>query len=246
MNKKRLRMSERRMNEYEKINTLWKRDMEHKGIIIPFDFSKPEFELVNNYEFTEKIDGQCVTVVFSKNDVKIYGKNEKTEFNKAHDQLLSYINNKLSNELCTSVFDLTKADTIILYGEGYGIKIQKGGKYRDDQSFILFDIMIDGIWLESDKVTEYAAALGLERVPIVGHGTWGDAVDFVLKRPDSVIGKAGTKMEGIVCRSNPLVLDRFGRRIIFKLKLEDYDHYDRVRSQMHYDGKKGMMKNGKD
>jgi hypothetical protein len=29
-------------------------------------------------------------------------------------------------------------------------------------------------------------------------------------------------MEGVVCKSNPLMLDRMGRRIIFKLKDEDY------------------------
>jgi len=61
--------------------------------------------------------------------------------------LLDAINNLINVEKFTSVFtgqDLTK---VTLYGEGYGSKIQNGGKYRVDNSFVLSDVQVCDWWL---------------------------------------------------------------------------------------------------
>lgn len=219
------------MTKYEKIQTLWKRDPERKHVIMPYHYSKPEFENVRVYEITEKIDGTNIRITFTRINnipepwVIFEGRTDKAVISTP---LLEFLQNKFTSELLGLVFDLSKANKVVLYGEGYGPKIQKGGKYRDDVSFILFDVLIDGVWLEGEKVTEIAADLNIDRVPILGYGTTDKAEAIVLKRPNTEIGKEGEKMEGVVCRSYPLVLDRFGKRVIFKLKLRDYDQLDRV------------------
>jgi len=71
---------------------------------------------------------------------------------------------------------------VILFGEGYGGKIQNGGAYRSDVSFILFDVLIDNIWLRRESVEDIAQAFGIDVVPIIGRGTIKEAVDIVKLR----------------------------------------------------------------
>jgi len=212
------------MTEYEKINTLWKREEvrgKNIGKVIEGEYTKEEYELIDRWEVTEKIDGQCITILITKDDIKIYGKSEKTEFNKSHIPLLAYINNKITGNVVNSIFDFDKASIITLYGEGYGAKIQKGGgNYSDEQKFILFDINIDGIWLESEKVKEFADLMNLDMVPMLGIMTKAEVVEYVKSNKHSTFGDF--PMEGVVCRSKPLLLDRMGRRLTFKLKARDF------------------------
>ena len=218
--------------KYEKINTLFKRDKDNKFVIIPGNYSKDEFANVKFYETSEKIDGFNTRIIISKNefvnkiDLEFAGRTDKAIIPKI---TLEVLKNMFTLEKLLEVFDTEKFDTkIVLYGESYGPKIQRGGKYRDDQSFILFDIMIDGFWMLSDFVTDCAEKLKIERVPILGILTIDDIVDLVKMRPLSIIGKEDTIIEGVVCRSHPLMLDRTGKRIIFKLKVCDYDQLERL------------------
>ena len=59
--------------------------------------------------------------------------------------LLEYLNNKFINIETEELFEQKFGENdVILFGEGYGAKIQNGGLYRSDNSFILFDVMING------------------------------------------------------------------------------------------------------
>jgi hypothetical protein len=50
---------------------------------------------------------------------------------------------------------------VCLYGEGYGAKIQSGGNYiPDGVDFVLFDININGWWLQGDCIKSGAATGG--------------------------------------------------------------------------------------
>lgn len=224
---------------YEKIQTIWKRNPETHAIR-PGVYSKEEFMLIPIWEVTEKIDGMNMRVIFQRTDII---KNEETEeetpitslsFAGRTDKAIlpEPLEIKLK-ELFTKiklleVFDMLKSEYVVLYGEGFGPKIQKGGKYRDDQSFILFDILIDGVWLEGTSVTEMAEQLGIQRVPIIGDMFTDDILAYVQSKPESLIGKEDCIMEGVVCRTRPLLLDRFGRRIITKLKVKDIEQYART------------------
>ena len=213
------------MTKYEKINTLWKREEQRGkniGKVIEGDYAKEEFSMIDKWEATEKIDGQCITIIITEDEIKIQGKSEKTEFNKAHEPLLAYLDERFTREAVDATFDFTEADIVTIYGEGYGAKIQKGGgKYlEDNQSFIVFDINIDGIWLERELVEELADKMKLRVVPSFGIMTKAEIVDFVKAKKNSTFGDF--TMEGVVCRSKPLLLDRMGRRIAWKLKVKDF------------------------
>lgn len=205
--------------KYPKMNTLWKRAEDKKAIIMPGEYSQIEFTNVKYWLVSEKIDGMNMRVIYTKDGVEFRGRTDKAQI---PGELLGVMTKTFTEEKMAKLFDLEIADTIILYGEGYGKGIQKGGSYRDDQNFILFDINIDGVWFESKKVTEYAEQLGVYRVPILGLMTIDEVVELVKSRVQSEIGNPGTIMEGVVCRSDPLMLDRMGRRVIFKLKCKDY------------------------
>jgi hypothetical protein len=112
---------------------------------------------------------------------------------------------------------------VILYGEGYGVKIQSGGLYRPDVSFILFDVYLpsQNIWLKRDSVEDIAKAFGIDVVPIILTGTLQEAIDYVKTKPMSTIGTA--PMEGLVCRPAVELYDRMGRRVIVKVKVKDFN-----------------------
>lgn len=205
--------------KYPKMNTLWKRTEGKGAVIMPGDYSQEEFGNIFSWEVTEKIHGMNMRVIYTKDGVEIRGKSDKAQI---PGELLGVMTKIFTEEKMAGIFNLEIADTVILFGEGYGKGIQKGGVYCDDQSFILFDINIDGVWFESEKVSEYALKLGINRVPILGHMTIDTIINFVRSRPDSRVNDKGITMEGVVCRSAPLMLDRMGKRIIFKLKCKDY------------------------
>lgn len=217
------------MTTYEKINTLWQRDKDNKFVIMPGFYSCQEFANVNLWEVTEKIDGMNTRVIITKDDIEFRGRTDRAQLPAELMGRLSEL--FLSREKIDEVFDFEKANEVVLYGEGYGPKIQKGGIYRDDQDFILFDIMIDDIWFEGRQVTYYADLLGLNRVPVLGIMNTPDIVDSLSKSP--VYSRASIRddapIEGVVCRSFPLMLNRLGKRVIFKLKVKDYEQLERIK-----------------
>ena len=109
---------------------------------------------------------------------------------------------------------------VILFGEGYGPKIQNGGNYRNDVSFILFDVFIAGNYQPRESVEDVARSFGIDIVPIIFEGTIQEGVDFVKTHPKSTIGTAF--MEGLVGCPKVEMRDRCGKRIIVKIKWEDF------------------------
>jgi len=211
------------MTTYEKIQTLWKRDPDNKFVIMPGEYSRAEFPNITFWEVTEKIHGMNMRVIYTKDGVKFYGKTDKAQLPK---RLLEVLVETFTVEKMAEVFDLTRAKEVVLYGEGYGAKIQKGGgDYLDDQDFILFDVLIDGMFLSGEGVTNVAQMLGIKRVPIVGTMTLRQIEEYVQSRPLSLIAKEEKTMEGVVCRS----LDSLGEIQVFKLKCKDYEQLERLK-----------------
>jgi len=217
------------MTKYEKLNTLWKREEQRGkniGKVIEGDYAKEEFSMIDQWEVTEKIDGMNIRIMIGPAGLSgkhahyvVGGRTDKAVLPEPLKTNLEKIFNNID---LAEIFDLSKADDVTIYGEGYGAKIQKGGgKYlEDDQGFIVFDINIDGIWLERELVMEFCEKMGLDVVPSFGIMTKAEIVDYVKAHKNSTFGDF--KMEGVVCRSKPLLLDRMGRRIAFKLKVRDF------------------------
>lgn len=205
--------------KYPKINTLWKRDEKtHK--IIEGDFSKAEFENIKKWHVTEKIDGTNIRIKCENSIVKFDGRTDEA-------QIPSHLYDALSRMFTyprfEKVFSETSPKKVILYGEGYGARIQKGGgAYRSDAGFILFDVWVDGWWLQRDAVEDIAAKFEIATAPTLGIMTYEQIVDYVKATPESLVAKDTKIMEGVVARSYPLVLFRDGTPIMFKLKVRDF------------------------
>ena len=206
--------------KYPKINTLWKRDKNNKFNIIEGDFSCPEFETIKRWYVTEKIDGTNIRVCFNtiEKTIEFKGRTDKADIPKF---LLETLNSKFNTEKLLEVFSTGKE--IVLYGEGYGDKIQSvGKKYRKDNSFILFDAWVDGWWLERENVEDIARKLKINVVPSLGIRTIPEIVSLVKGTFPSAISKQPLNAEGVVARSHPLMLFRDGTPIMWKLKSKDY------------------------
>jgi hypothetical protein len=211
------------MKTYPKMQTLFKRDMKtHK--IHPGVFSKPEFENICEWQFTEKIDGMNIRVEYDNSDL-CYGSllafTGRTGKSILSEKMGLYLEEKFKRSHLEEV--LGEAKDVVLFGEGYGGGIQKGGgKYREDNGFILFDVWTDGWWLTRESVEQIAHDIGCKCVPIVPGTTFEDAIAYVLSKPQSLITENKKMAEGIVATTNPPMLFRNGHPIKWKLKVQDY------------------------
>jgi len=206
--------------KYPKINTLWKRDNKKVFNIIEGDFSCPEFDAIKKWHITEKIDGRNIRVYFEffNKSVIFKGRTDNANIPKF---LLKKLESMFSHEKLVECFPT--AEKVVLYGEGYGNKIQPVGyKYREDASFVLFDVLVDGWWLERENVEDIADKLNIDIVPSLGIKTLPEAVDLVKRGFHSKISKQRLCSEGVVARSSPLMLFRNGNPIMWKLKFKDY------------------------
>lgn len=204
--------------KYHKIQSVYKRDPEnnHKTFI-EGDFSLPEFkELANHaWEFTEKVDGTNIRIYWDGDSVWYEGRNENS-------QIPTHLTEALDREINQRLVKQTFGSTpVVMYGEGYGPKIQKvGHKYRDDNSFVLFDVNIGGTWIERDKLREMAHSLNLEIVPVIGSGTLYEMVECCREGFYSQWGDF--EAEGIIAKPEGGFLNRLGNRIITKCKCRDF------------------------
>lgn len=210
------------MYKYTKIETPFVRDMDGSKKLIEGRFRSEAVEFLKDNEWicTEKIDGTNIGIVWDGNRVSYQGKTERANI-PAH--LMNKLIELFGGEVNEEIFEQQFGDTsVILFGEGYGSKIQNGGKYRNDVSFILFDAYVpsSNLWLRRDALEDIATSLGIDIVPEIIRGTLQDAIDFVKQRPMSTIGTA--PMEGLVCKPAVDILDRRGNRIITKIKVNDF------------------------
>ena len=131
------------------------------------------------------------------------------------------------------MFDIKKmkshflgAINVILFGEGYGPKIQGkvGHRYIDTQSFILFDVYIDGWWLNRESVIDIAGKLNVDSVPIVhACATTEDIIEYIRSKPKSIQAIDNElQIEGVVCRTEPQLFLKDGSPLMFKLKCKDF------------------------
>lgn len=252
------------METYHKIQTLFKRhqDGKKKGKMIPGEWTTPELDYLsgNQWEFTEKIDGTNIRIelclVDGVESTLFVNYGGRTDNAVIPSPLLEYLeetfptfptyrrslsmpgHHKRHAEV-KAWMEESKLEKVVLFGEGYGPKIQSGGKYTGGEnvhSFMLFDVKIGDFWLSRENVDDIASKLGIESVPTIGHGTLQDAIDIVssgitFNKQGAVVrwGRGGLQSqfgsfeaEGIVARPVVPMFDRKGQRIITKIKAVDF------------------------
>jgi hypothetical protein len=208
------------VSEYHKIQTVFLRDpaTNHKTLL-DGDWAKPEFAYLQDAEWvwTEKVDGTNIRVVWDGERVTFGGKTDNAS-------IPSPLLGHLMATFTPSALVAALKGPLVLYGEGYGPKIQKGGgRYREDPGFILFDALAVDTWLERQTVEDIATVLAIPVAPIVGRGTLREAVNVVRGGFGSGVAIDRTLIaEGLVMRPAVELLNRRGERVITKLKHADF------------------------
>lgn len=209
------------MQEYHKIQTLFERDPKTKRLIIG-KFCNPTIEYLkdNVWSFTEKVDGTNIRIFWDGHKVQFGGRTDNAQI---PSQLFNRLNELFGGETNAQLFEQKFGNKgIMLFGEGYGAKIQNGGLYRADVDFILFDAIISGNFQPRESIEDIAAYFGIDVVPIVLEGTLQDGVDYIFAHRESIVGKNGALLEGLVGRTKVETLDRAGNRNIIKIKFKDF------------------------
>lgn len=83
--------------------------------------------------------------------------------------------------------------------------------------------MIGDNYQPREMVEKTAKMFGIDVVPIVCKGTIQDGIDFVTSHPKSTMGTA--MMEGVVGRPAVELRDRYGNRVIVKIKWKDFKYF---------------------
>jgi len=206
------------MIQYHKIKTVFKRDPETKfKTLLTRHYSIPEFEYLkdNIWVFTEKVDGMNIRVMWDGVAVTFGGKTDRANIPQ---NLVNRLTERFQTPMLKEKFG--EDESICLYGEGYGAGIQKGGSYRPDQDFVLFDVKIGDWWLQRNDVEDVAHSLGIDIVPILGEGTLADMVEMASEGFHSIWGSCIA--EGIVARPATELKTRSGQRVITKIKYKDF------------------------
>lgn len=211
------------MKQYEKIETVFCRDTNGTKRLVLNDYRNPTIAYLkdNMWLFTEKVDGTNIRIHWDGHKVEFGGRTDKAQI---PGPLLNKLNEMFMTTEAEELFEQTWGDKdVILFGEGYGPKIQNGGDYRSDVSFILFDVLVGNDYQEREWVEKTAQMFNIDVVPIVLTGTIQDGIDYVMKHPQSTMGTA--MMEGVVGRPMIELRDRRGERVIVKIKWEDFKYF---------------------
>ena len=210
------------MKEYHKIDTLFERDIKTKKLIEgAFRNKAVEYLKDNTWQFSEKVDGTNIRVVWDGHKISFYGRTDKAII---PEHLKNKLDSLFSGEENAQIFEQFFGEKeVILFGEGYGPKIQNGGNYTKEVDFILFDVMINDYYLDRPNVEKIASYFQIKCVPILFEGTLKDGVDFIKNHPISKVATNGPiYMEGLVARPKIELKDRLNNRIIIKIKFRDF------------------------
>ena len=211
-------------NKYHKILSLFKRNMTGDKKFLLGEWTTPELEYLKDKEwvFTEKVDGTNIRVMWNGKEIVFGGRSDDAQiYTVLLIRLQELFMRMEPRKIFAEIFGTEEMD-VVLYGEGYGAKIQKGGGnyISDGTDFILFDVAVNGIYLERENVEDIASKFGIKVVPIIGHGTLEEAIEMTKKGFKSQWGNFIA--EGIVARPKVELLTRRGERIITKVKYRDF------------------------
>lgn len=205
------------MSEYHKIETLYERDEKSFRIKPELILKNRVYGLLKSWRWTEKIDGTNIRVMWRDGKLTFGGKTDNAQI---HADLIKYLYETFDPARMADAFP-DAPDGVVLYGEGYGAGIQKGGGlYSATKKFILFDVRVGEWWLSQENVNDVAAKLSIDVVPDFGDMTLEEATELVRRGFPSRVGTG--QAEGLVGRPIEALFDKKGHRLIVKLKTKDF------------------------
>lgn len=211
--------------EYIKIPTVNKRAEDGSKKLVEGEWRDDTIQYLSALPFywQEKIDGTNIRVIWDGHKIFFGGRTDNASIPST---LLNRLNELFMNPETEELFEQKFGKgKFILYGEGFGEKIQSngsGGNYINGTDFALFDVYYydQDMWLTRESVHDIAVSFGLREPDIVDVCTIEQAIEYVKTKPKSHIGTAD--MEGLVGRPMYELRDRRGNRIIVKVKVRDY------------------------
>jgi hypothetical protein len=208
------------MKTYHKIQTLFLRDPEQNyKALLEGQFAKPEFEYLQHCDWMvdEKLDGTNIRILWNGTIMEVRGKTDNAQL---HPDLISNIQEQITPDKLKEIFGEDECQ-VCLYGEGVGPGIQKGGgNYGEKKHFILFDVLAGHIWLEKGNVEDVAIKLDVKMAPIIDVCPIKNIVEMVREGFTSEYGDFIA--EGIIARPIVPLTNRYGERVITKLKHSDF------------------------
>jgi RNA ligase len=185
------------MAEYHKIETLFERN----GAIFATDpavLKTAAFGTIREWDVIEKIDGTNVRVMLSEDgDVTFGGRSDNAQI---HAQLLQHLITTFPAAALKKALRLRPEGSAVLYG-----------LYRDDEAFILFDVLIEGEWwLDREVVEDIGRKLDIPTVPYLGRMTLDQIVALAREPFPSKIGTGTVK--GVVARPVEIPFEARGCR----------------------------------
>ena len=246
--------------EYHKINAPFMRDRVTNRLISG-DWCLPElgYLATNDWEFTEKVDGTNIRIEIHRHEdyltIKIKGRTDNAQIPKHLMHALNGIfggdgdrieiwpgmkERFLTSDRIGKIMLDRNINDLVIYGEGYGPKINGGGNYATEPNFVVFDVKVGTFWLLREAVNEFCGEAGLDCVPVLGRGSLYDAINLVRTgcmptRSGGMIKHTSTKFkglrsmwgdfeaEGVIAVPTIPLFDRAGRRIITKIKAKDFN-----------------------
>lgn len=203
--------------EYPKIETLYERD-EKTFKVKPGIFKNRTYTCVSRWHWTEKIDGTNIRCILDHGNLSFGGRGDNAQI---HAELTKWLYENVSRDKLMEIFPDGNA---VIYGEGYGAGIQKGGGlYSPTKKFIVFDVLVDGKWwLNYENVCDVASKLGLDVVPDFGEMTLEEATELVRTGFKSKLNGGQREAEGLVGKPLETLFDKKGARLVVKLKTKDF------------------------
>lgn len=220
-----------RFPEYPKTETLYDREPHGNRKVMLGHVRKPEFAAVCQWVLSEKIDGTNVRVCWDPD-------NDHLDFRGRTDRATLPAPLQMHLQLTFSKDAMRESfpdSAVVLFGEGYGEKIQSGDYYRNGVSFRMFDALVlketRGWWLKYEDVEDVSRKLGTKPVPFWRMTLGLEDFPRTLGEMKAIAGASRVALlekeilvdpEGIVAKSEPLMFDRAGERVMWKLKLRDF------------------------
>ena len=208
---------------------------ENKQLKYPSIWIYEEYQDINNpnpeklyWNVEEKIDGMNICIEYEDGVLSYFGR-EKSELPSKY---LDFLKKLIFVGNLNKIMPLGK--NYAFYGELYGSDIGANSKhYGEDLQFILFDIYLQSdtptgfIWLSRANLEDIAVKLNLKTPTEFGSFKFEYVKILLSNMYDEKAGVltklAGSFIEGLVLRTEPLLLNRKHERIMLKLKKEDLE-----------------------
>lgn len=179
----------------------------------------------NPWTVKRKLDGENIRIYWNGEQALWNGKTNKFQCSA---EFQDYMNSTFLEEIFEDKFGREKE--VYIYGEKVGPKTQGNELGLDKDELVIFDVEINGTFLNKDDIMDVASCFGIKSVYDYMDGALasiGEAINPIESNLEYFINEVAegelSGWEGIVCTPACNIKDHNGKRIIVKIKNKDYN-----------------------